>query len=537
MPVVPGKAAFFVHVPRTGGTSVEQALGIREAYLRLIACKSTQMHPAKEKALYGNICVPGHPESVLELDHATADMIRTRVPHLDRMYVFTIVRNPYDRFVSQYCYARKSGPRVHKQHKPMRSFEQYVRVMHANWQATLNHKSHWAVSHLLPQWQFTEGIANVRIYRTETLVRDWQEICFELKHPRGKLPRARESKSKPLMNQELADLIFEMYARDFELFGYERDSWKQTNISNVLLDNQKYNFHYETIESAIDMLPALAWPHRVGTNTKLTLLVHKAAVEDANTQIAIKYLEEKKKLLVVTSTEGHFDLQVFITAYPDTSRLRALEGRADPENQRFIMHKYDGASDTRDPRRFWLCPHVALPGRWYLPLSLPFAPTCPKRRGRVPIIVIQGSLARRDWGQLASILKRAKAWMHIHPFCIRIIGKGKCLPECLKPYRSHIDLRLNLDFIAYHGCFTDAYAIMSCISRKNEPTYYTSRLSSSFSYGIAYKLPIICDDILARLYRLQGAYTGPNRLRDAVRSFYAGGTKARKTMRIGKRRI
>ena len=511
MPRVPNRRAFFIHIPRTGGTSVERGVGIAKQYAHLM--QAAGQTAEKNRVCYGNI--QAQSGARIELDHATAPMLRERVPDLGALYVFAVARNPYDRLVSQFCYARQHGPRLHKRLDPTASFDCYVRTLYKNWDDIVTHPDHWRASHVLPQCAFVDGIDNVHVFRTETLCRDWQHICFELELPHTKLPRARASRNKPRMTAELAKLVYEMYRGDFERFGYDERSWQQPAARAVLVDNSKHHFHYETIESAIDMLPALAWPAKVDAQTKITVLVSsqlKPSTEEW------KYLAALHPGLAIHNrpTNAAYDLHVFVTAYPAT--VDKLDPRA--PSCRYIMHNFDG--QARDKRFFYLAPHVAKvsPQQWYLPLSLPFA-SGERPASLSPVVVIQGSLVRRDWSLLAAMLHGLRELRAAQPFIIRIVGKGEQLPKCLEPYKDWIDLRLNLDFKQYHQSFADAHAIMTCTSKAdNMAGYYTSKLSSSLSYGLAYNLPIICDQELSRAYRLPKAYVGKHGLRDAVQDFY-----------------
>jgi len=515
MPLFDNGQAFFVHIPRCGGTSIEAELGIQRAHLH--NCRLEDYVEEKDRLCMGNTPAPGPGTRAFELDHATAAMIRARVPDIDDKFVFAVVRNPYDRLASEFCYQQEKGSRK-VQGIRTDSFANFVRSLHDAWPSILSHPNHWKVSHLLPQHLFTDGLS-VKLYRTETLASDWQDICFRLRRRMSRLPRLNGSRRLPQYTQELADLVFSIYHRDFAQLSYDRHSWRPDNaLSHVLVDNTNVHFHYEILESIMgDMLPAVAWPRRVSAGrTRLTVALHSAVEHDAAWSSLLRYLRQQwgARLTLVFGQESlpeHCDLHVFATTYP--TDLEVLGARARAPQHRFIMHRYDGGAAPA-AHCFWLAPHLA--GPWFIPTQLPFAAVPRLRPGR-PVVVVQGSLDRRSWTGLASVLSDARGWFAKHPFTLRIVGRGAALPDELARYRSIIDLRLNLDFISFHRAFDDACAVMACINRQDEPTYFTSRLSSSVSYAVAYGLELICCEELAALYHMPAAKT----LRQVVEGYYA----------------
>ena len=136
------------------------------------------------------------------------------------------------------------------------------------------------------------------------------------------------------------------------------------------------------IESVIDMLPALAWPRKVGPKTAVTLAVPSGAGDPST------YLTHPS--LTLTPKES-YDLQVQVATDPEA--LGKLTQRA--REQRFILHNYDGVA--RDRRYFYISPYaaVATPHSWFLPLLLPSAPSRCKSK---PVIVVNEALrAKSCW--------------------------------------------------------------------------------------------------------------------------------------------
>ncbi len=99
----------FVHIPRTAGTSVETALA---PYAR------------------GEIGFTAHDNTVLAHKHSTAAELRDLVgPEIWRRYfTFSIVRNPWARMFSDYCFFRDVAPSLMPRFNPV---ERHLTVMAA----------------------------------------------------------------------------------------------------------------------------------------------------------------------------------------------------------------------------------------------------------------------------------------------------------------------------------------------------------------------------------------------------------------------
>lgn len=166
----------FVHIPRTGGTSINSILGqygghkVIEKYQRVI-----------------------NPEM------------------WNRLFKFSIVRNPYTRFISGYHLVN----RRHKFGDANEHIKRYgmTKVMDAN------------ITVFIPQYDYLyiDGqLAVDHVGRFEQLEEEWKHLSSVIGCDK-ELPRKNVSQEKPFeLTKETRDTIYSTYKKDFKSFGYKR---------------------------------------------------------------------------------------------------------------------------------------------------------------------------------------------------------------------------------------------------------------------------------------------------------------------------
>jgi hypothetical protein len=176
---VPGRV-LFIHVPRTGGTSISAAL---------------------ERAYPGWVR-----DFSQEWKHATAARLRASMPAEDwgPLYKFAVIRDPHECIESAWRYARQESAKplghLERDH-PLwvsalrrvggyRSFGDYVQ---AEWfdRPTCLHTGGF-----LRTW--CHGPAGVRVFRHERLGEAWASVCRDLGIPAVELPHANGAASESL---------------------------------------------------------------------------------------------------------------------------------------------------------------------------------------------------------------------------------------------------------------------------------------------------------------------------------------------------
>jgi hypothetical protein len=211
MPISRALKCIFVHIPRTGGTSIEVALDLFGDW-RL----------ENRQSMFGLISSPeliGQIKSSPFLQHLGVKELRALRPgEFASFFRFAFVRNPWDRLVSVYSRmdthmemsARKAGIDLHKA-----SFDEFV-----EW------TEHFVHVHLLPQCSFVfdeQGDCGVHfIGRYERLGADFGIICERL-GIHSELPHRNASK-RGAYRQYYSDLtrsiVERRYSQDIERFGY-----------------------------------------------------------------------------------------------------------------------------------------------------------------------------------------------------------------------------------------------------------------------------------------------------------------------------
>jgi hypothetical protein len=197
-----------VHIPKTGGTSVERLLWPHESD-----------HTVEN--LYGGFIDSYHNKyQTGGLQHLTARHIRSEVDPADfKAYLkFAVVRNPWEKAVSQFSYLRERKYLMNFiGMSRWSSFSKYLKLIskkeHVQW---------------MPQSEFLfDGSGNLivdKVLRFENLREDFVEIANLLGLGDVMLTHSNKSERKPYAtyyNAKTRALVGEMYAKDVQNFGYE----------------------------------------------------------------------------------------------------------------------------------------------------------------------------------------------------------------------------------------------------------------------------------------------------------------------------
>ena len=201
MPYYKEKNILFIHIPKTGGTVIEN-----------------QLKFLYKETLFGlNISLLDPPYNKIYLQHqyyTTLYQFKNRLNiNFDNIKTFSVVRNPYDRVISDLFWwnlIRKDF-----------TAKQVYNVIKNNYLYRDNLDNHNE-----PQYKFIvddncELIKNIKIFRTETLNESNDELNNYLGFNINIKQKDVNKDYSKYLNKESIHIINYFYKKDFELFNYE----------------------------------------------------------------------------------------------------------------------------------------------------------------------------------------------------------------------------------------------------------------------------------------------------------------------------
>lgn len=211
----PGRRYIFIHMPKTGGTAMALALEAR-------AMKDDVMLGDTPKARRRRHRLAGVQSAGRLWKHSTLADLDGVIPadEIDRAFVFTLVRNPWDRIVSYYFWLQGQG----FDHPAVR------RAQSLPFAAFLAH----------PATQLSIRRQSARDFTTDARGRDCCSACIRIEHLARDIapleahlgfplavPRVNESRRerdwRVYYDADSADLLARLSAEDIARFGYGFD--------------------------------------------------------------------------------------------------------------------------------------------------------------------------------------------------------------------------------------------------------------------------------------------------------------------------
>ncbi|ALQ52654.1 hypothetical protein ATY38_14165 [Nitrosomonas ureae] len=185
----------FIHIPKTAGISVCQAL---------FGCLGGGHLTARTyQVIFGVECYKNY-------------------------FKFAFVRNPWDRLVSAYVFLKKGGLTeqdkawAHEYLDKFDSFQDFI-------MQGLTSADIYRILHFIPQWEYVvdkNGKVDVDfIGRFETLENDFEILGNRLGVSTNllKINHSRKGDYRSYYNDASAEVVAKLYSRDIELFGYSFD--------------------------------------------------------------------------------------------------------------------------------------------------------------------------------------------------------------------------------------------------------------------------------------------------------------------------
>ena len=188
----------FVHNPKCGGTSLINIL---------------KNHGFCHNRRYGKDSLDPTEGRLSKIEKSYGNKI------ISTYFLFTFVRNPYDRMVSCYHYLNKRHNGKHIPLGVFKNFNDFVKNLfsisdyHWKWHYTLQY------NHIQSKHRKCDFIG-----RFENLQEDFNIVCDKIGIPKQQLPYKNTSKHKhytEYYDEETKQIVAEKYAKDIEYFGYK----------------------------------------------------------------------------------------------------------------------------------------------------------------------------------------------------------------------------------------------------------------------------------------------------------------------------
>ena len=189
----------FAHIPKTGGTSLEVAF------------------PGLRTLLYGR-----SQEHGVEFSHLTAEEIRDFIGRktFNRYFKFAVVRNPFDRLVSEYYYKKGGDNRVLS---PVLPFKDFIHKLGEVDFSELNQDER---CHFVPQHEFVHdekgNLLVDKLFRFENYNKEVGE--FVQNRTGQKVPhhlKTNHEHYSKYYDEETTKIVEDIYAEDLMIFGYK----------------------------------------------------------------------------------------------------------------------------------------------------------------------------------------------------------------------------------------------------------------------------------------------------------------------------
>jgi hypothetical protein len=227
------KPYIFIHIPKNAGTSVETALV--SALLGISSLAEVDLETADRHALPGGRRhVAGFPFRIRSavVQHECVEYFE-RLGFLNGRTVFSVVRNPYDRALSELIYLLRTDPEAPA------IFQGPTWADDLKTLARLDDTRVHDLGACQMDW-LLDAEGNFRcdhFLRFENLGEDWERLCGVLELDNAPLPHInRTRRSVPwweYYDNEAAELIRARYARDFEVFEYP-EFFPETSKEEIL---------------------------------------------------------------------------------------------------------------------------------------------------------------------------------------------------------------------------------------------------------------------------------------------------------------
>ena len=196
----------FIHIPKTGGSSLEKYFNVKFNI------------PLNKKSLMSTEDIrdfSDKPEINSSLQHLTYNTIIKYKDFfkidMDNIKIITIVRNPYDKIMSDLFYLKKIDISSTKE-EVYNNLQVYLKENYDN--------------HITPQYKFITNddenlIDNIVLLHTETLNEDMHKLGYRDFNIKMNM-NPNDVNYQEYLNNDSINLINEIYKKDFEILNYNK---------------------------------------------------------------------------------------------------------------------------------------------------------------------------------------------------------------------------------------------------------------------------------------------------------------------------
>lgn len=224
MPYFINNNILFIHIPKTGGSSVEKYFSKKF---------NIQLSTAN---LYSELeILNGHSYQHCTYSEIYLNKSLFNVYFNEEMLIFAVVRNPYERIISELFYQKL----IKKKTNP----EQVEKIL-KNYLASKENYD----NHKLPQYLFILDIdgninSNILILKTETLDDDMKKLGFTDFNIHVRKTYRNKLNYYNYLNDNSIKIINSYYDKDFKIFNYKKIDIieKMENMDNMKNIDYKYN--------------------------------------------------------------------------------------------------------------------------------------------------------------------------------------------------------------------------------------------------------------------------------------------------------
>lgn len=238
MPIDRDRGILFVHIPKTGGTSITKFLKLNELAGSFTADVILSAAKYRVPMWKQHLSMPQVRKLYFESEFIfpkKEDVTPAAIKKFDEFYKFTFVRNPWDRLVSNFLYFKEKE--LIPSEFNLRNFFTYVVDTMANLVSrgapkefdANNRLEGLMVIHCNPQTYYLSKVDPLHVFKFENLIPEMQLLCdrLQIHFDKDSFPHEKNSNNKDHYTSfygddlDLIAAVEQLYENDVKSFGYK----------------------------------------------------------------------------------------------------------------------------------------------------------------------------------------------------------------------------------------------------------------------------------------------------------------------------